>query len=90
MTHAELKELQYSDLSAAIDYVRTASVEFMMEVAMDEDYSLRLRGEAVKAALPIVHGPPPGGPVEDESDPRLVKLLADNGLTLADIGFTHH
>jgi hypothetical protein len=81
MTHAKLKRLAKSDPQAAIDYVRSASVEFMMEVARDESYTLQLRGEAVKAALPIVHGPPPGGPVEDESDPRVVELLSAFGIS---------
>ena len=90
MAHAKLKELEYSDFQAAVDHVRAASVEFMMQVARDESYSFQLQYEALKAAALIVHGPPPGDPVKDENDPRLVKVLADNGLTLADIGFTHH
>jgi hypothetical protein len=52
MTFGELKELESSDLQAAIDYVRVAPLEFMMAVARDESFTPRLRFEACKAALP--------------------------------------
>jgi hypothetical protein len=75
MTHYELMLLEQSDLQAAIDHVRSAPPWFMMEVARDESYSKEWRAAACFAALPIVHGPPPGGPVVDDNDPRLVEVM---------------
>jgi hypothetical protein len=76
MTHYELMLLEQSNLRAAVGYVRTAPLAFLEEIAQDESYSSRLRLEACKAGLLIAYGPPPGGPIVSNDDPRMATVHA--------------
>jgi hypothetical protein len=77
MTHKKLRKLEYSNLQAAIDHPGAAPLAFLLEVISDEQYSRRLRIEACGFALPIMYGPPPGGPIESEAAPRLAEFLSE-------------
>jgi hypothetical protein len=76
ISHYALMELEQSDLGGAIDRVRAAPLAFVMEVAQDTGYSPRLRLEACKVALRLQYGPPPGGPIVSDDDPRMATVHA--------------